>query len=778
MMKRSLIAGATAVGMLFAAFVTPATVAASAEKTPAPAVECDGAAESEAAAVALAAECVEDVEVLGAAGDSAALFAEPDGAMRLEASGLDPYVSRQATARTVLRQAGPSGYGWTGTQWVGYCDPAEYAGGCATRGVQRLVWQFDGIEVLGDLEPEDITSAEFIANGSVAWLDDVNCTPSRLDLYDVPRISSTTGWASTAAWTADRHVGDIAFYWPACEQAPAYTGYFDFDATQLAVNAARDDRTSVTVGVRAADETCMTCGWNSFKPGATLIVRFNRAPFAPTDLRVGYQSSSQSCTREPVLRITTPRLMAHIVDPDPDNGTTEDPSGAPVTATFRIARAESPDVTVWEGSEAFARSGEHYVYVPTETLTSGRYVWSVFGTDGSGLVSPTVTCAFSIDIESPAAPVVTPLVGGKAVYLENFERGGVGVPGSFLIASESDDVATYRYGLSTQSGLTEVAATENTVITVTPPREGPIDLTVEALDKAGNRSEPTTYRIDVATAGFGPTPPAITVTGPTSYVFGDVPTASVTLSEDAATPYGTVTVKSGSTVVGSAVFDERTEGLELDGPALGAGTKTLTFTYRAFPGAPAWSTQRTVTIKPLVFSVAQRPSISGTAQVGKPLTAMRGPWTPSPTTTRYQWRLDGRAVSGATSRTWNVPASARGKRVTVAVTGSKVGYATKTLVSPATEAVRAGVFVAPRPTITGTASVGSTLRVVRGTWSPQPTTVRCQWKVGGVAVRGATDYLFRVPASARGKRIVVTVTGLRAGYTTKTVTAEPTSVIR
>jgi hypothetical protein len=172
------------------------------------------------------------------------------------------------------------------------------------------------------------------------------------------------------------------------------------------------------------------------------------------------------------------------------------------------------------------------------------------------------------------------------------------------------------------------------------------------------------------------------------------------------------------------------------------------------------------------------PSVSGTVQVGKTLTANRWTWAPTPTTVKYQWRLDGNAVSGATSKTWTVPASAKGKRVTVAITGSKVGYATKTLVSPATGAVLAGVFVAPRPTITGTASVGSTLSVVRGTWSPQPTTVRYQWKVGGVAVTGATNYLFRVPASARGKRIVVTVTGLRAGYTTRTVTAEPTSVIR
>jgi hypothetical protein len=179
-----------------------------------------------------------------------------------------------------------------------------------------------------------------------------------------------------------------------------------------------------------------------------------------------------------------------------------------------------------------------------------------------------------------------------------------------------------------------------------------------------------------------------------------------------------------------------------------------------------------------VFSAVRSPAVSGTAQVGKTLTALRGPWTPAPTTNKYQWRLDGRSVSGATRQTWKVPASAKGKRVSVAITGSKIGYATKTLVSPSTVAVKAGVFVAPAPTVTGSARVGATLQVVRGTWTPQPSTVKYQWKVAGRSVEGATRSTFRVPSSARGKRVAVVVTGSLAGYTTKSVSRSMTSVIR
>lgn len=189
-MRRSLIAGATAVGLVLTVLVSPAAAAGTARPTPA--VECDGTAASEAEAVALAGVCAEDVDVLDAGGEDTGLVAEPGGTMRFEASAQDPYLSTRAAAHTALSSTAPADFGWSGTQWVGYCDPAEYADGCDEAGVQRLAWQFDGLSVLRDLAPGDITSAELVLQGSNAWMDDVDCTPNRLDLYDIPRISAGT----------------------------------------------------------------------------------------------------------------------------------------------------------------------------------------------------------------------------------------------------------------------------------------------------------------------------------------------------------------------------------------------------------------------------------------------------------------------------------------------------------------------------------------------------------------------------------------------------------
>lgn len=206
------------------------------------------------------------------------------------------------------------------------------------------------------------------------------------------------------------------------------------------------------------------------------------------------------------------------------------------------------------------------------------------------------------------------------------------------------------------------------------------------------------------------------------------------------------------------------------------GSHRLALDYGGSPEAGPASWADDITVLRGVLAVSALPSISGTPQVGMTLRAHRGTWVPEPDLD-YQWRVDGQAVAGATRSTWKIPASAKGKRISVAATGSETGYETKTVVSLATAAVKAGVFVAPTPTISGTARVGSTLQVYRGTWTPQPSTVTHQWKIDGRSVAGATRSTFRVPTSARGKRVSVVVTGSLAGYTTKSV-SKSTGLIR
>jgi hypothetical protein len=214
-------------------------------------------------------------------------------------------------------------------------------------------------------------------------------------------------------------------------------------------------------------------------------------------------------------------------------------------------------------------------------------------------------------------------------------------------------------------------------------------------------------------------------------------------------------------------------------PASAVGKKiTVTVTGdRMHYTTASMTSAPTAAVAPGTFT-APRPTVTGTAKVGKTLTVSRGTWSPAPSSVTYVWKADGVTISTRTTNTFVVPASAKGKRLTVTVTGSRTGYTSKSVTSWQTTTVAPGTFTAPRPTITGTKQVGSTLTVSRGTWSPQPTSVTYVWKADGVKIATRTSNRFVIPSQARGKHLTVTVIGSRTGYTTKSVTSYRTVTIR
>lgn len=124
-------------------------------------------------------------------------------------------------------------------------------------------------------------------------------------------------------------------------------------------------------------------------------------------------------------------------------------------------------------------------------------------------------------------------------------------------------------------------------------------------------------------------------------------------------------------------------------PTAADAGKTITVTVRgaktAYNSASRTSAP-TATIARGVLTSAT-PTISGIAKVGSILTADAGTWGPSPVSLRYQWKANGTAISGATSRSYKPVISNVGNTLSVAVTGSKAGYASATRTSAATKAV-------------------------------------------------------------------------------------------
>ena len=100
-------------------------------------------------------------------------------------------------------------------------------------------------------------------------------------------------------------------------------------------------------------------------------------------------------------------------------------------------------------------------------------------------------------------------------------------------------------------------------------------------------------------------------------------------------------------------------------------------------GRRAGYTPKTVASVPTTAVVpgeltASRPSINGQARVGQTLIASAGGWAPNGVKISYRWRIGTKVVTGhkGAKQTFVIPRTARGKKISVVVTGQMPGYTT------------------------------------------------------------------------------------------------------
>lgn len=195
------------------------------------------------------------------------------------------------------------------------------------------------------------------------------------------------------------------------------------------------------------------------------------------------------------------------------------------------------------------------------------------------------------------------------------------------------------------------------------------------------------------------------------------------------------------------------------------------------------------TVSAATTAVARRvqdpavPTITGTPQFGKRLTAVSTGWEPG-TYLTYQWATVSGGVStnvsannGGTGPSF-VPTVANqlGTTVTVTVTGNKSGTTAVSKTSAPTAAITAGEFVlTPTPTINGTLRALSALGAVPGQWD-DGTALTYAWSANGTPIQGATSSTYTPTIAQIGSSITVAVTGTKAGFPTTTKTSAPVTV--
>ncbi|KRC65104.1 hypothetical protein ASE12_10215 [Aeromicrobium sp. Root236] len=199
--------------------------------------------------------------------------------------------------------------------------------------------------------------------------------------------------------------------------------------------------------------------------------------------------------------------------------------------------------------------------------------------------------------------------------------------------------------------------------------------------KAGDTFEPSSLlKITVGTVTSSAASVAVTFSRP-SFV-------------GTATVGRTVTAQGGTWPAGvTPTFQWNLGGVPIAGatgstyvPTTSGQTLTLTVTGN-IPGVGNVSQTSTgALIAPGTFSTA-RPTIGGTAKVGRTLRAYHGTWTPTPTSWTYRWYANGSPIAAATTSTYLVSKLRVGQRITVKVTASRPEYVPESRTSATTAVV-------------------------------------------------------------------------------------------
>jgi surface antigen len=169
-----------------------------------------------------------------------------------------------------------------------------------------------------------------------------------------------------------------------------------------------------------------------------------------------------------------------------------------------------------------------------------------------------------------------------------------------------------------------------------------------------------------------------------------------------------------------------------------------------------------------------KPTVTGTPQVGVPLTATPGAWDPV-ASVRYQWLADGVPIPGATEAEYTPGVGQRGRTLSVKVVATKPNWAPTSITVATSGPVAAGQFISvAAPVVTGVPYVDQTLTATTGAWSPTPAQSEIRWRADNETIEGATGPTLTLTRALLGKEITAVSVAWRDGYT-KAVKKSPST---
>lgn len=192
-----------------------------------------------------------------------------------------------------------------------------------------------------------------------------------------------------------------------------------------------------------------------------------------------------------------------------------------------------------------------------------------------------------------------------------------------------------------------------------------------------------------------------TTTSATSVRTGRVMTAPTPTISGVAVVGSTLTASTGTwTTSTTRTLQWYADGAAISGATastlvLAAAHRDKAITVQVTGKRSGWTTVTRASKATLRVQNAPTPTISGTAQVTRTLTAVPGTAWSSGTSFSYQWYASGAAISGATGATLKLGTAHVGKTISVRVTGTKSGYPSVARTSRATAAVSYPLATSP-----------------------------------------------------------------------------------
>ena len=166
------------------------------------------------------------------------------------------------------------------------------------------------------------------------------------------------------------------------------------------------------------------------------------------------------------------------------------------------------------------------------------------------------------------------------------------------------------------------------------------------------------------------------------------------------------------------------------------------------------------------FVSVKKPTICGTRAVGRTLTAEHGDSHPAAQAWTYQWYRSGKAIVGATGRTYRlVAADLASGLLCVRRLGATVMSGRRRRCRLRRRRSASGRFI---PRLQASRARGTSTRpCLRSLAGGPPAPISYQWLRDGKVISKATKATHVLDASDLGKRISFTVTGKLSGYKTK-----------